>query len=317
MPEDQVLTTETLAVDDSPREADFEKFAARSAPKPDSESTETKPEQDAEPGAADTSEKTKPEEKSKTAAEPGAAKPQESKKSKDKPDADERIAQLTAEIKKLDAALKAKPAVTEEKPEVKVEPPKRPNPFKWEGTPEEYETALDAWEVHQKKQAIAEFQQGQQQAAAVQQFVAKVEEARKRYPDFDAVADPVAATLLKAPLEVKSWFQKSPYWGELVYVIGSKPEFLADFMNTAQTDVHAAMRKLAFLEIEVGNELEKAAKTAKPEAEKTPVTPRAPKPPSEVGGRGTPPADELDTAVRSNDYRGAKAAMDREHFVSP
>lgn len=322
MPEPTSIA-EPSAAKDSYLGKSFTEFAARVNPAPEkTESNETKPEKDAEPGAAATSEKTKPEEKSKTAAEPGAAPKQEpSKEDKDKPTADERIAQLTRELKELKAA----PAKTEPiKAEPAKEPPKRPNPFKWTGTPEEFDKAMDEYDAYQRQQAVADHQRQTAERATQTEVAGKLEQARKKYADADTKIFPTLEAIATAPIPnaVIAMVNSSEVMVDLLYTLG-EPAKLKEFLHTARTDPGKAIREVVVLENLIREELAKGATKddVKPEvkAEAEPPArpePRAPEPAKDVAGRGTTPTDELDDAVRNNDYLRAKREQERRYFAA-
>lgn len=322
MPETEAVTVESGAT--APKAQSWQEFSKKVGLAPEkSEVKQEKPEKEAESGTADTPKEEKPEAKAESAAKSGVAQKQETKK--DKPSESDRIAELTAQVKTLLKRAKeaeerigqAEKPQSASKSEAKPEPPKRPNPFKWEGTPEEYEAALDKYEAHLRQEAVTQAEQARQQAQAVQQFTSKVEETQKRYPEFAKVADETAAALLEAPKEIQNWIQRSPMAFDLIYTIGEKPEALQDFMDTAKKDPLAAIRKLAFLEIEIGKELNKPKETETTEAEETPAKekPRTPKPPSEVGGRGVTPEDVALSAVQAKDFRRAEAEWTRRRLA--
>ncbi len=106
---------------------------------------------------------------------------------------------------------------------------------------------------------------------------------------------------------VKAMVNDSPVFVDLLYVLGSKPEDLADFVETAQKNPGAAIRKLVLVEKLVMEEL--AAKGGKSEGEtargedgkfKAPEkkTTAAPPPPKEVSGTQAASPDELETAYQ-------------------
>ncbi len=299
--------------------------------------TEKPKETPAESAAASTSEKkTDPSEpKGKSAAESGAAKTQE-KTEKGKPTADERIGELTGEIKvlqkRLEEALKAKPAerAAAELPK-KVEPLKRPNPFTWTGTPEEYDKAMDEYDKQLRANAVAESHQQSIAQQRNQAINAKVTEARERYgaEKFDSVVEPTSQAIAKeAQPIVKQWIQNSEMFADLLYVIGGDEKTMNYFLADAKANPTAAIRKLAFLEIEIGKELAKnkgKGKEAAPAGEagkennaepSARPKPGAPKPPSVVGGRGTAPKDPLAAAAESGDFSSFEAEENRRKFAN-
>src|SRR5690348_7601097 len=118
-------------------------------------------------------EKPAKEAKSENEAESETATTQGKKERKpgEKLNRDERISQLTAEKNKLEAELKAerersreaapKPPAKETEPEKQVEAPKRPNPFDWTGTKEEFNAAMERWEEYRDAQTLLKFQRAE------------------------------------------------------------------------------------------------------------------------------------------------------------
>lgn len=279
----------------------------------------------AESAPADPPKEAKSEGKPKSAAEPEAAPKQEPNR---KPNAEERIAELISDRKRLEERLRKLESQPAAKPEtkepVKAEPPKRPNPFTFKGTPEELDKAMDEYEAARDEYRDQKFAEKQQANVRTQQFIAKVEDARARYgqEQFDATIESASKAIAEqAAPTVKEYLQRSDLFADLLYVIGGTEKSLNDFLGSAKNDPITAIRKLAFMEIEIGKELSKGKSDdkkddAKPEPEKKAEAPakpepRAPKPPSEVGGRGTAPTDEAAEAARSGDYRKFEAEQDR------
>ena len=283
------------------------------------------PKKEQEAAPATSSDKSDSGPKGKSAAEAETAQQQEKKARKpgEKISAEERIAQLKRENKELEERLRGRESATQPtsktepaKAEAKVEPPKRPNPFTFKGTPEEFEAAQEKWESHLKSQAAQEFQRKQQEAAAAEQMKAQIEDAKTRYSDFETVIAPAVEQLLgqanDIPVVVQQAVNRTPHLTDVMYVLGGDQKALNDFIATAKADPIAAIQKLFFLEQEVSKELGKgkAAKSGEAEAgagdekKETPVEtkPRAPKPPSEVGGRGTTSEDALVAAARANNF---------------
>lgn len=182
------------------------------------------------------------------------------------------------------------------------------------------------WEV---KQELAADRQRQAEEAAGRELAGQVEQAKTRYPDFDMDTRILPATQAIAqdaqiPFPVKAVLNASPVFVDLMYVL-SEPKALADLIQTAKINPAGAIRKIVLTEQLVQAELAKASGKAKAEAgrdesgkfvsgEKKEVSetkPRAPKPPTEVGGRGTTPEDALRTAAEANDFRSFEAEQNR------
>jgi hypothetical protein len=112
---------------------------------------------------------------------------------------------------------------------------------------------------------------------------------------------------------------------DLLYVLRSDDKAWTDFLVLAKQNPGAAIRKLVTTEALVREQLKANSGKKAPErandgkfqktdadAEKTPDAaaepkPRAPKPPTEVGGRAAGTGDELVTAAKANDFRSFEA----------
>jgi hypothetical protein len=271
----------------------------------------------------------------KSAEESATSKPQEKKAHLGTP-APKRNEQLRAEVQELEALLAKRKSLKAEleaepkhdaktaasSPAKPAEPPKRPNPYTFKGTPEELDKAMDEYEAAREEYLERRFVEKQQASVRNQQFIAKVEDARARYgqEQFDATIESASKAIAEqAAPTVKEYLQRSDLFADLLYVIGGTEKSLNDFLGSAKSDPIAAIRKLAFLEIEIGKELSKGKEKPEEKPEKPEVKaeapakpePRAPKPPSEVGGRGTAPTDEAAEAARSGDYRKFEAEQNR------
>jgi hypothetical protein len=264
----------------------------------------------------------KPEEKH---AEPGAAK--QEPKPKAKPSAEERISQLTAErkaaedratgleerLRKLESAAQPTPKV-ESKPK---EPPKRPNPFTWKGTQEEFDKAMDEYEQYRDAQVAERTRQQQSQLETQKAMNEMLTQAAAKHPDAKEKIIAAATEVMsdKTPLFVKAFVNDSEVLGELLYTL-SDSTTLNNLLETAKTNPGKALRVLRDMELDVQKALSKpeVKAEAKPE-EKTPETkPRAPKPPSEVGGRGAATEDAATAAARDGNFGAFDAEQKRRHF---
>jgi len=197
-----------------------------------------------------------------------------------------------------------------------------------------YESARDAYYEnladYKARQRLAEFQQQQKQAEAAKALNEKVQSARQRYgAEADTHIQSAAQAIFSdkdIPVAVKALTDQSPVLVDLMYVIGSKPEDLAELVSLAKSDPGAAIRKIVLLESLVKEEL---AKARKPEASESggaqrdasgkfvsdapekKTSSKAPEPPKEVSGRGATPPDEIDSAVKSSDFATFRAAANR------
>ncbi|HZW05386.1 MAG TPA: hypothetical protein VFF58_00630 [Candidatus Nitrosotalea sp.] len=182
------------------------------------------------------------------------------------------------------------------------------------------------------RQAIAAENQRRATEAAAKELNASIEEAKKRYPDYQARIEPAVKAITEdqqIPFPVKAVINDSPAFVDLMYVL-AEPTALADLIATAKTNPAAAIRKIVLTEQLVIAELAKAkgadksgkdgkgagendgktrdasGKFVSPEEKDGAASepkPRAPKPPSEVGGRGTASEDALVTAAKSNNFK--------------
>jgi hypothetical protein len=292
---------------------------AESAPAPESATS-------AQEGEAVESE-TAPE--SETGKPVQETKPKGAEHRKPKPTAEERIAQLEQTIEKIrkGAGLETKtqaepsPAKPEPKPQPQYTRPKPTTDDKDEkGNPkystyEDYVEDLADWKAEQR---IAQQERERVAREQAREFKSKVSEAKGRYENFDEVVQPALTAIVSdeaIPQVVKVMLNDSEVLPDLLFTIGSKPEELASFVKMAKQNTGKALRYIALTESLIQEEL--AAPKAPPKVEKPaePVT-KAPKPPSEVGGRGTAPADTEEEAVKANDYRKASAAWNRRLLAS-
>lgn len=196
---------------------------------------------------------------------------------------------------------------------------------KLEAARDEYFEKLSAFNV---ATAVAEDRAAR--AAEAQQNVLKqkVTEAKARYGEdaMTAINKATAALDGDANLNpvIRAMCDDSKVLVDVMYVLGSKPEDLAEFVEMAKAQPGLAVRKFALLEHLVQEELAKGSTAATAAAgtqrgedgkfvsEKTPATkkPAAPPPPDELNSRGSAPTDALDAATRDNN---ARAFIDEEN----
>ncbi len=199
------------------------------------------------------------------------------------------------------------------------------------------------WEVRQELAADA---QRRATAECQKELTTRVEEAKKRYPDFEERIQPAVKAITEdqqIPFAVKAVMNDSPVFVDLMYVL-AEPAALKDLVATAKSNPAAAIRKIVLTEQLVQAELAKAQgkdKSGDKAADKTTDTGdgktrdasgkftsektsdaaaetkvRAPKPPSEVGGRGTTTEDALRTAAAANDFQAFEAEQNRRMRAS-
>lgn len=284
----------------------------------------------------------KPEGKTAPASEPGTKTQEHKNKSTAQTRLDEILADLKtsgltpAELKTFrktgnlpaDKAA-APPQGTEQtvNPASELKAPAKPDPTKFK-TYEELEAAqakyIDDLVIYSSKKAIADHQAEQGRKEALGVITGKLEDARKRYTDADSVIFPTNAAIFNdkgVSPAVKAIVGDSPVFVDLLYALG--PERDA-FVQLARTNPSAAIRRAIVMEQLVTAELTKGGKaegeasgdTARGEdgkfkAPEKQVT-KAPPPPKEVSGRGSPPADEVEGAVKANDFRAFRDAQNRK-----
>lgn len=257
-----------------------------------------------EPPATDTP-------KAETAVDPDPA-PGTKQESRRKPDAEARIAELTAKTRQLEKDLedarkpkeaKADPPPARQ-PEVNAKP--KPEDKNADGTPKykEYEDYIDAladWKVDQK---IASKEREQAQQQFKESINKKLDEARTRYSDWDEKAFPMVAEITKDgfPQSVRDIIDDSPVLADLLYTIGGDDNTKADFLRMARENPSKALRVALLMEQEIVKELGNGKESTdrndkgqftKPEVE-TPVKrgpESAPNPPIEIGNRGGIPKE--------------------------
>lgn len=332
MAEETVVAATSAAVE-APKFTQFDGWDEEGTPvvgKKAEPATQDKPE-DADSAAADAS-----KEKTEDAADSAAKPKQETRR---KPDAEARIKELAAQNKQLakdlEDARKPKETKAESSPARQEQKPAQPEATRPKptlkdvgtdgkakyGSYEDFQEDLTDWKVEQKLVARDREQQATQQS---QKWMQEINEARGRYADYDTVAVPLVADLMKPDIHdsVRSVLMASPVLADLLYTIGGTAASKADFLDACRTDHGKALRVALLIEQEIAKELGKgkvaAKKAGEGETEVTPAAPkpRAPKPPAEVGGRGAPGEDALVTAAKENNFRSFEAEQTRRVLAS-
>jgi len=253
----------------------------------------------------------------KHAAESETAKSQEKKGKKN---AEERIAELVAENKILrEERERERSRAQEPKPAPKVEAkapeaPKRPNPYSWTGTQEEFDAAMDKYEEWRDAQSLRKAEQLLADREAGRKLQAQIEAVKQKYPDAE---DKIKATMeamvdVQLPGVIRSMLDDSEVLPDLIYVLSDETT-RNNLIETSKTNPGKAIRVLAQMEADIQAKA-KAPVAEKKEAKEEPPAepkPRAPKPPAEVGGRGTAPEDAAREAARTGDFRSFEAEMNR------
>lgn len=224
---------------------------------------------------------------------------------------DKRIAQLLADKKELERKLAEKTDVKPESSTVKADPQyTRPKPTAEDknaddtpkfNTYEEFVEELADWKAEQR---MATEKRNQHEETAKAALQGKLDEARARYDDADAVIFPTNQAIqnAKIPAAVKEVFAQSDVFIDLCYVVGSDPAELEKFLSLAQTNPRAAIGKVFEYEREItaatATQRDDKGKFVAPEPKKT----GAPKPPSPVSGATTRAFDVSDESLSTDEW---------------
>jgi hypothetical protein len=275
--------------------------------------------------AASPAKEAKSEPEGKNAAESETASKQGKKERKpgEKLSAEERISQLTAKVKELEErersrAAETKPPATTE-PAKQPEAPKRPNLAKWTGTMEEFEAAQDAYDAHLIQKAQQVFQQSEYAKAQNAKLQAQLDEVKAKYPDAENKIKDTLSSFSKVqfPGAISAMLNDSEVLPELMYVLSDETT-RNNFIEAAQKTPGKAIRALAQMEIDIRAKQSAQVATDTDEKKDKPSAepkPRAPKPPSEVGGRGAAPEDELRSAAKDGNFSRFEAEMNSRKFA--
>jgi hypothetical protein len=315
------------------------------APEPKSEEAAASP----EPGKKGASEAGKP---AKSAAETESAEGQDGKrKPGEKLSAGEELGKLRRELRDAKKELESlrersrtpEPKPGDARPEARADakpgakpdasaPVGRPKPKLDDKGPdgkskypayEDWVEDVSDWKAEQRVAAV-EAERARNESA--RQFTDAVKAAREAYADFDTVAEPMAAEVNKLlqdpkidPTLKKALIDKDAC--HILYALGKDAEISEKFGELARTDPAEAIFVWKSLKQSVKKELAKPAAAAAADADgKTPAPastkPRAPKPPSEVGGRGASGEDALVSAAKANDFRTFDAEQTRRALAS-
>lgn len=241
-----------------------------------------------------------------------------------KPDAEQRIKELTEKNKRIEAELQSlkKPA------EPKLDTPKPADPppaanakptaedKNADGTPkyatyEDFVEALGDWRYEQNR---AKEQRETQQQTQQRELKSKIDEAKQRYGEkFDEVLQPTVDAIIgdkAVNAVVKTMLNDSEVLPDLLFTIGSDPKELSSFLEMATRNPGKALRYIALTESLIRGELE-----SKPVEAPAPPRTAAPKPPAEVGGRAAAPADAVEEAAKSGDFARYKEERTRRDLA--
>jgi hypothetical protein len=216
---------------------------------------------------------------------------------------------LKAEIERLKAGKREPSPEPEAEPEAKAPEKLRARPKadeKVDGKPkyetwEAYEDDLLAWNTEKVLRTIDERDAKKTQEAKVeavnktieQSWKTRVDKAREAHADYDEVAlgEDGPGKLIGPGSIVDEWLMQSEHGAELLYYFGQHPDELKKF---EKVDSPAAARR-ALVKLE--DTLSAPPKESKPEPEPETRVTKAPKPTSEVGGRGTHLPDPIRAAI--------------------
>jgi hypothetical protein len=142
----------------------------------------------------------------------------------------------------------------------------------------------------------------------VQTLAQKVEEGKAIYgEEFGDLADQAAGAILSQDLPqiVRDRFAHSDVLPHLVYMLGSDPAALADFLKTAKSDAFKALDQIALTESLVREEIGNKETERNDKGQfKSPAKPKtgAPKPPSPVSGASTGAFDVSDESLSPEEW---------------
>jgi hypothetical protein len=117
------------------------------------------------------------------------------------------------------------------------------------------------------------------------------------------------------PFFVKAFVNDSEVLGELLYTLADQ-DTRTKLLETAKTNPGRALRVLRDMELDIEKALAtpESKQEAKPKDEAPEPKPRAPKPPSEVGGRGASTEDAAVAAAKDGNF-GAFDAEQRRRYM--
>jgi hypothetical protein len=253
-------------------------------------------------------------------AETGKQTTQEHKERKGAPGAEARIRELVAKVKEYERKeaerSKAAETVTAPAPKQETKPsePKRLSEaeyFEQNPTKEyaDYLEYLTDFKVEQKlkaksaEDAKSEAERKQQEKAQELEkgWKAKVDAAIEAHDDFKDVVTKEFNDKILPGTVLDGWLIDSDHGAEIMYHYAKNPDELT-----------ALLEKPPFAQTRILTKLEdKLASPEKKETAPAPQVTKAPKPASEVGGRGTAPEDAAAAAAKDGNYRAYKAEQDR------
>jgi hypothetical protein len=251
-------------------------------------------------------------------------------KPKAKPTAEARISELTAERKAAEAARdserQAREAAEKEledwragrkkAEEKRAEPARneRPNLRTWTGTQEEFDRAMDEWQRLRDSQVRAATIAEQAQAETNKLMGEMMQRMTAKHPDAEGRIKSAAALIMaKAPAFVQVFVNESDAIGQLLYRLGDATT-LGNLLDVAKVNPGRALRLLRDMELDAPSKSTEPITEARPEEKGPEVRPRAPRPPTEVGGRGAAIDEAGIAAARDGNFGAFDAEQKRRHF---
>lgn len=239
------------------------------------------------------------------------------------------LREQSAELERLRAGKSAK-VVEDEVEEVvapkveaktaKATPRPKPNDLDDKGKAkyadwEQYEDALLEWSTERTLAKVEEAQSKKEQERTIaaqntkieQSWAKRTKESRKQHDDFDDVAlDPEGpGKHISRGSVVDQWILESDLGAEILYHFGND---LDDLLRYGKLSPVAAARELTKLEAKLtkGTAQDDSDSPPNPPKREVKVT-RAPKPASEVGGRGNAAIDDSERALRDDPTKNPDA----------
>jgi hypothetical protein len=232
-----------------------------------------------------------------------------------------------------------------------LKPPVKPDFANWTGSWPELEAAKDKYYEdltdYKSAKAIQDFRDGETARVAMAKATSDVAAAQERYGAESGktivetaqalgFGTPEQQAASEIPGTIKALIDQSSVMVDLLYTLGEKPEAFQEFLALAKSNPGGAIRKLVVMEGLVIDELAKGAKPAAAAASAAgaetgargedgrflaPPAPaktasKAPRPPAEVSGHATPPADSVEAAFASGNPTAFFDAANRRDLAA-
>lgn len=297
--------------------------------------TEAKTEADSSPAAKETPE---PAKAAETSAEPVPAKEEHKPKG-----AEARIKELLAETKRLNAELETArkaPIIAPAKVE-EVAKPRRTDVDAKTGQPmyatdEVFEEAMEKYLVAKvtadvnkaNAKAQSEARIAEQNRIIEQKWQNSLKIANENHPDFAKVLDIGDETVngkalknvfrnkdlktIKSNGVLDAWILDSEIGAEILYHLAKNP---AEIERIQSLSAFAAARELTKLEDKLSASTSAPTKKEEKAESSSPNVTRAPAPAADVSGKATAPANEVEAALKRENFKSYKAAADAEEYA--